>query len=317
MIKIFYRLGNEILLSRSQTEFATISKENVLWIDILEPTGEEKRATEKFLGTEIQSRDQTEEIESSSRFSEDEFGIYANTYFLSPTGDEMSSDPVSFIITDHTLTTLRDIPLRSFDLLQMKIQARPEMFPDAFSLFLEIMEKRVDLDADIVELFAKDTSQYSKRINQQEDISEEFLLDINQLQENAMVIRANVVDKQRLLSNLVKSRRCPKDPELREELNVLIQDISSLINHINFTFERLEYLQDTVLGIINLDQNKIMKIFTVITLLIMPATFVASFYGMNVALPFDKYRWAWLGILLLMVILALAFWYIFRKKKML
>ena len=317
MIKIFYRRGNEIMLSMSQTEFATISKENVLWIDILEPTGEEKRATEKFLGTEIQSRDQTEEIESSSRFSEDEFGIYANTYFLSPTGDEMSSDPVSFIITDHTLTTLRDIPLRSFDLLQMKIQARPEMFPDAFSLFLEIMEKRVDLDADIVELFAKDTSQYSKRINQQEDISEEFLLDINQLQENAMVIRANVVDKQRLLSNLVKSRRCPKDPELREELNVLIQDISSLINHINFTFERLEYLQDTVLGIINLDQNKIMKIFTVITLLIMPATFVASFYGMNVALPFDKYRWAWLGILLLMVILALAFWYIFRKKKML
>ena len=317
MIKIFYRLGNEILLSRSQTEFATISKENVLWIDILEPTGEEKRATEEFLGTEIQSRDQTEEIESSSRFSEDEMGIYANTYFLSPTGDEMSSDPVSFIITDHTLTTLRDIPLRSFDLLQMKIQARPEMFPDCFSLFLEIMEKRVDLDADIVELFAKDTSQYSKRINQQEDINEEFLLDINQLQENAMMIRANVVDKQRLLSNLVKSRRCPKDPELREELNVLIQDISSLINHINFTFERLEYLQDTVLGIINLDQNKIMKIFTVITLLIMPATFVASFYGMNVALPFDKYRWAWLGILALMVVLALAFWYIFRKKKML
>ena len=317
MIKIFYRHGNEILLSRSQTEFATISKENVLWIDILEPTGEEKRATELFLGTEIQSRDQTEEIESSSRFSEDEMGIYANTYFLSPTGDEMSSDPVSFIITDHTLTTLRDIPLRSFDLLQMKIQARPEMFSDCFSLFLEIMEKRVDLDADIVELFAKDTSQYSKRINQQEDINEEFLLDINQLQENAMMIRANVVDKQRLLSNLVKSRRCPKDPDLREELNILIQDISSLINHINFSFERLEYLQDTVLGIINLEQNRIMKIFTVITLLIMPATFVASFYGMNVDLPFDKYHLAWLGILVVMVALALAFWFIFRKKKML
>ena len=317
MIKIFYRHGNEIMLSRSETEFATISKENVLWIDILEPTGDEKRATENFLGTEIQSRDQTEEIESSSRFSEDETGIFANTFFLSPAGDEMSMDPVSFIITDHTLTTLRDIPLRSFDLLQMKMLARPEMFPDAFSLFLEIMEKRVDLDADIVELFSKDTSQYSKRINQQEDINEAFLLDINQLQENAMLIRANIVDKQRLLSNLVKSRRCPKDPELREELNVLVQDISSLINHVNFTFERLEYLQDTVLGIINLDQNRIMKIFTVITLLIMPATFVASFYGMNVALPFDKYRLAWLGILGLMALLAFILWFVFRKKKML
>ena len=317
MIKIFYRHGNEIMLSRSETEFATISKENVLWIDILEPTGDEKRATEVFLGTEVQSRDQTEEIESSSRFSEDETGIFANTFFLSPAGDEMSMDPVSFIITDHTLTTLRDIPLRSFDLLQMKMLAKPEMFPDAFSLFLEIMEKRVDLDADIVELFSKDTSQYSKRINQQEDINEAFLLDINQLQENAMLIRANIVDKQRLLSNLVKSRRCPKDPELREELNVLVQDISSLINHVNFTFERLEYLQDTVLGIINLDQNRIMKIFTVITLLIMPATFVASFYGMNVALPFDKYRLAWLGILGVMALLAFILWFVFRKKKML
>ena len=97
MIKIFYRLGNEIMLSRSQTEFATISKENVLWIDILEPTGEEKRATETFLGTEVQSRDQTEEIESSSRFWEEDEGIFANTSFLSPAGDEMTTDPVSCV----------------------------------------------------------------------------------------------------------------------------------------------------------------------------------------------------------------------------
>ena len=158
---------------------------------------------------------------------------------------------------------------------------------------------------------------YSKRINQQEDINEAFLLDINQLQENAMLIRANIVDKQRLLSNLVKSHRCPKDPELREEINVLIQDIASLINHINFTFERLEYLQDTVLGIINLDQNRIMKIFTVITLLIMPATFVASFYGMNVKLPLAGVGLAWVVILVIMVLFAFALWFAFKKKKLL
>ena len=317
MIRIFYRKGGEILLTQSEKQFAAIGKDNILWIDLISPSGEEKRATENLLGIEIQSRAEAEEIESSSRFSEDDKAIYANTNFLSPADDEMLMDPVSFVLLDRVLTTLREVPLRSFDTLQRKIQALPDQFPDGFTVFVEIMDKRIDLDADIVELIAKDVSQFSKRINQQEDINEEFLLDINQLQENAMMIRANVVHKQRLLSNLIKSRRCPKDPELKEELNVLIQDISSLINHINFTFERLEYLQDTVLGIINLDQNKIMKIFTVITLLIMPATFVASFYGMNVALPFDKYRLAWLGILALMVVLALAFWYIFKKKKML
>ena len=132
-----------------------------------------------------------------------------------------------------------------------------------------------------------------------------------------MIIRENVVDKQRLLSNIVKSKRCPKDPELREDLNVIIQDIASLINHINFTFERLEYLQDTVLGVINLDQNKIMKIFTFVSLLLMPATLVASFYGMNVTLPLADKPWAWGGITLLMILLVVAIWLFFRRKRML
>ena len=316
MIKIFYRRGKDIVVCSSQTEFAAIGKENVLWIDLLDPTGDEKRAVESFLNTEIQSRDQAEEIESSSRFYEEGSAIFANTNFLSPAGDEMSTDPVSFVLVDGILTTIREIFLRSLDNLQLKIQALPDQFPDGFTVFVGIMDKRVDLDADIVELISKETSQFSKRINQQEDINEEFLLDINQLQENAMMVRENVVDKQRLVSNIIKSKRCPKDPDLKEDLNVIVQDIASLINHINFTFERLEYLQDTVVGIINLDQNRIMKIFTFVSLLLMPATLVASFYGMNVSLPFAGKAWAWIAILALMVVLLVSIWFVFRRKKM-
>ena len=317
MIKIFYRRGTEIVFTQSETEFATISKENVLWIDLQKPTGEQKRAVESFLNTEIQSRAEAEEIDRSSRFFEEGNAIFANTNFMSPADDEMMMDPVSFILVSKILTTIRENPLRSFDTLQMKMQALPEQFPDGFTVFVEIMDKRVDLDADIVELMAKDVSQFSKRINQKEDISEEFLLDINQLQENAMFVRENVVDKQRLVSNILKSKLCPKDPEIREDLNIILQDIASLINHTNFTFERLEYLQETVVGIINLDQNRIMKIFTFISLLLMPATLVASFYGMNVKLPFAEFNWAWIAILASMVVIVAAAWLLFRKKKML
>ena len=317
MIRIFYRDGAEIRLTQAESKFATIPRDSVLWIDLISPSGEEKRATEAFLGTEIQSRATAEEIESSSRFSEDDKAIYANTNFLSPADDEMLMDPVSFILTESVITTLREIPLRSFDTLQRKIQALPDQFPDGFTVFVEIMDKRIDLDADIVELISKDVSQFSKRINQQEDINEEFLLDINQLQENAMFVRENVVDKQRLLSNIVKSKRCPKNSDIREDLNVILQDIASLINHTNFAFERLEYLQETVVGLINLEQNNIMKIFTLISLLLMPATLVASFYGMNVTLPLADKWWAWLGIALLMVLLVVGIWFIFKRKKML
>lgn len=111
MIKFFYRLGSEIKFSQSETEFATISKENVLWIDLLDPTGEQKRAVEAYLGTEIQSRAEAEEIESSSRFYEEGNAIFANTNFLSPADDEMLMDPVSFILVDNTLTTIREAHL--------------------------------------------------------------------------------------------------------------------------------------------------------------------------------------------------------------
>ena len=317
MIRIFYRKGGEIRLTQSEKQFAAIGKDNILWIDLISPSGEEKRATEALLEIEIQSRADAEEIESSSRFSEDDKAIYANTNFMSPADDEMLMDPVSFVLTDNILTTLREVPLRSFDTLQRKIQALPEQFPDCFTVFVEIMDKRIDLDADIVELIAKDVSQFSKRINQQEDINEEFLLDINQLQENAMFVRENIVDKQRLLSNIMKSKRCPKNSELREDLSVILQDIASLINHTNFAFERLEYLQETVVGLINLEQNSIMKIFTLISLLLMPATLVASFYGMNVTLPFADKWWAWISIAVLMILLIVSIWLIFKHKKML
>ena len=315
MINIFYRLGSEIVFAQSETEFARLQRDSVLWIDLLDPSGEEKRATEAFLGTEIQSRAQAEEIESSSRFSESHDALFVNTNYISPEGDELSEDPVSFTLIDNILTTLREIPLRSFTSLQRRMLARPAQYKNGYYLFVSIMDQRVDLDADIIELMSKDTAQFSKRINQKEDINEEFLLDINQLQENAMIVRENVVDKQRLISNILKSDRFPE--ELEGRLTVLLQDISSLINHTNFTFERLEYLQNTAVGLINQDQNNIMKIFTFISLLLMPATLVASFYGMNVKLPIADYWWAWIAILALMVLLVAGLWITFRWKKML
>lgn len=317
MIKIFYRKDGKIESCQSETELAVISKDAVLWIDLLQPSGDQKRAVEAYLGTEIQSRAEAEEIESSSRFSEEDGVIFANTNFLSPADDQMLMDPVSFIVAGGILTTVREIPLRSIDTLQLKVQALPEQFPDGFTVFLSIMDRRVDLDADIVELISKDVSRFSRRINQMEDINEKFLLDINQLQQNAMYVRENIVDKQRLISNVLKSRLCPKDPDFRQDLGIILQDIASLINHITFTFERLEYMQDTVVGIINLDQNRIMKIFTFVSLLLMPATLVASFYGMNVKLPLAENPFAWVFTVLLMVLLAVAVWYFFKRRKML
>ena len=321
MLNIFYRENGKIGVSQSEKDFAKITLENTVWIDLVDPSGAEKRAVEAFLGTEIQSRAQAEEIESSSRYFETDDAIFANTNFLTPGAEEYMMQAVSFTLVDNTLTTLREVPLRSFTELQRRLQVNPRQYPSGFTVFATILDQRVDLDADMIELLSKEISQYAKRINEEEDIDQELLIDISQLQENTMMVRENVVDKQRLISNLMRSTKVPQSLDSR--LNVLLQDISSLINHTNFCFERLEYLQDTVLGLINLDQNKIMKVLAVVSLFMMPPTLIAGFYGMNVRLPMiaadepNASFWNWVIILGIMALSCVVIWIFFKRKKML
>ena len=315
MIEIFYKKDGQMMVSQSETDFATIPYDDVVWIDLFTPSGEEKRAVEQYLGTVIQNRAQAEEIEISSRFSETEQAIFANTSFLIPGPEEYTEETVSFILSDNILTTLRECPLKSFTDLQRRIMAFPKIYHSGHVAFLSILENRIDLDADMVELVSKEITQYNKKVSLGEDISEEFLIDINQLQDNTMLIRENIIDKQRVISSILKSANYPK--EYHSRLNVLLKDISSLINHTDFGFERLEYLQNTVLGIINLDQNKIMKVFTLVSLMLMPPTLIASFFGMNV-----RFGWfgtscaSWLIVLALMAISTVAIFWVFKKRNM-
>ena len=315
MIEIFYKENGQMMVSQSETDFATIPYDDVVWIDLFSPTGEEKRAVESFLGTTIQNRAQAEEIEISSRFSETERAIFANTSFLIPGPEEYSEETVSFILAGNILTTLRECPLKSFTDLQRRLMAFPKIYNSGHVAFLGILEQRIDLDADMVELVSKEINQYNRKVSVGEDISEEFLIDINLLQENTMLIRENIIDKQRVISSILKSTNYPKEYQAR--LNVLLKDISSLINHTDFGFERLEYLQNTVLGIINLDQNKIMKVFTLVSLMLMPPTLIASFFGMNVSFGWvGTSAWSWLIVLLLMGISTVAIFMVFKRRKM-
>lgn len=316
MIEIFYKENGQMMVARSEADFGKIRCGDVVWIDLFSPSGDEKRAVEAFLGSTIQSRAQAEEIESSSRFSETDQAIFANTSFLIPGPEEYSMETVSFILAGQVLTTLRECPLRSFTDLQRRLLAFPKMYASGYIVFVSILEQRIDLDADMVELISKEIAQYNKKLNLGEDISEEFLIDINQLQDNTMLIRENIVDKQRMVSSILKSTKYPS--ELQPKFNVLLKDISSLINHTNFSFERLEYLQNTVIGIINLDQNKIMKVFTLVSLMLMPPTLIASFFGMNVSFGrfMSESGWAWFIIVGLMLLSFFVIFWIFKQRKM-
>ena len=314
MIEIFYKSKGQIINSSDIALLDELGFDDVLWIDLFEPTGDEKRSVENFLETTLQSRAQAEEIESSSRYSETDTTIFANTNFLIPGPDDYSMEAVSFIISEGILVTIRQVPLRTFTDMQRRIGVTYKLYPTGYHILVAILESRIDLDADMIELMAKEIAQFSKSVSAGEKVSEDFLLDINQLQENTMLVRENIIDKQRMISAILKSDKFPRDVHTR--LNVLIKDIASLLNHTNFNFERLEYMQNTVLGLINLDQNKIMKVLTFVSLLFMPATLISGIFGMNVQLPILDNKWDFLIVVGIMLISVLIVSLVFKRKNL-
>lgn len=314
MLLIFYNSNGQILTAESTDILKQITQRDALWLDLFDPDGDEKRAVEEFLGVNLQSRAQAEEIESSSRYFETAKYISINTDFLIPGPESYAMESVSFMLTGNTFTSIRQVPLRSFTDIQRRMVANSNLYPTGFHILCGILENRTDLDADMIELMSKEIAQYSRRVSLGEDVGDDFLIDINQLQENTMIVRENIVDKQRMMSSLLKSDKTPK--AVTTKFNIMLKDVNSLINHTNFSFERLEYLQNTVLGLINLEQNKIMKIFTIVSLLLMPPTLIASIYGMNIKLPLVGGNWDMLVVGVVMVLTVILAVIIFRKRKM-
>jgi magnesium transporter len=222
-------------------------------------------------------------------------------------------EAVSFILCEGIIVTIRNVPLRSFTDIQRKLMANYRLMPTGYHILVGILENRIDLDADMIELMSKEIAQYSKTVSLGGAVNEEFLLEITQLQENTMLVRENIVDKQRMISSILKSDKFPRD--VFTKLNILMRDVSSLINHTNFSFERLEYLQNTVIGLINLEQNKLMRIFTFVSLLLMPPTLIASIYGMNIVLPVLGGIYDFLLLIVVMLISVLLASLLFRMKR--
>jgi magnesium transporter len=315
MVLFYYKLGNKILQSSDLKVLNNLGYEDIVWIDLNDPLGKEKRAIEAFLNTELQTRAQAEEIESSSRYSEADDIVYGNTNFLLSQGDGYVEEPVSFTICGGILIISRNTDLRTLSEVARKIMSSHSLYITGYHLLISILENRIDLDADMIEGIAKEITQLTRKvvINQ---VEKETLIYLSQLQENIMIIRANIIDKQRTLSSILKSNLFPSD--IQSKVTVMINDVNSLLNHADFGFERLEYLQNTVLGLINVEQNKIIKIFTITSVVFMPPTLIASLYGMNFdIMPETHWKFGYLFSIILMILSAGITLYIFKRKKLL
>lgn len=314
MITIYLKQYNKIVRNADLKLFDELGYDDILWIDLMTPTIKEQKAVENFMEINLQTRQQVEEIESTSKYFETENAIFTNSNFFLMNGETFAVEPVSLIISEGVLISVRSAESRTVRETEKKLQMNYRAYPTSYHLMISILEVRIDFDADLVESISKQIARLSKDLNSGNSVDREVLHRINSLQESTMLVRETIFDRQRVLSGILRSERFPND--IYPRLQLMIKDVNSLINHADFSFERLDYLQDTALGLINIEQNNITKIFTIAAVFFMPATLVASIYGMNFHhMPELEWRYGYLfaiGLIILVSCLTIAY---FKHKK--
>lgn len=311
-LRIFYKESEKIKISKTLDILQSIDKKDIVWIDLQDVKEEIESELEQFLKIYIQEDEEMEEIEMSSRYMQTDDSIVANSNFLQTNFDV---EPVNFIIKNGVLVTVRDAELKSFNDTVKKMFVNTRNFPSGYHVFVALMETRVEYDADMIEDTTDLITRLSTDINQASDhVDEDVLIQIKDLQEKVTIIRQNIMDKQRVISNILKCDFFPQ--ELQPRLTMIIKDINSLFEYTRFGFDRLDYLQDTFLGLVNIEQNKIIKIFTVVNVIFLPPTLIASLYGMNFDfMPELHWKYGYLFSVGLMVTFTLLILLIFKWKK--
>lgn len=314
MIKAYLRLEDSYrTVSMEPDELVDLDTASLIWLDLLSPSTDELATVERSLKIELPTRQESEEIEFSSRFWEDESGIDINTYFLVRQEEKFHNETVSFILRGHFVVTIRFSDHRIFTEFSRKLRLSPRSFRDGVDILSGILAMRVDMDADILEALSRGIASLGRRDPHSFENPTEYLSHITDYEDINITIRENLTDKHRVLSSLLKSPSISEN--LKKEFSMMMKDVNSLVISANFNFERLDYIQNLFLNHLSVEQNKVIKIFTVMSVIFLPPTMIASIYGMNYKhMPELEWAYGYPFALTLIVLSAVLPLYVFKKK---
>jgi magnesium transporter len=314
MVKCFIKTGHRLEIIQGLDKLLESKQQkNVIWIDMLRPTRQDIRTIEEMFSVQFPTKQESEEIELSSRYWEEDKRVEINSYFLINSEKNPYNETVSFIMQGKVLFSVRYKELGTFNEFSKRFLSSPKEFKDGYEIFCQILDIRIDADADAIEQLSKEIAVLRKHVfTDYTNDDEEILERISEFEDLNMKIRENVTDKQRILTALLKSTIYTT---ASEEITIMLKDIRSLIEHTNFNFERLDYLQSIFVGMLSIEQNKTVKMFTIVNVIFLPPTLIASIYGMNFALmPELQWKYGYLVAIILMILSAVTPLYVFRKK---
>ncbi len=313
-IKYFNKEKEKLNTSTELMEVLNIPVEDVLWIDIFKESFDLSKL-EEYLDVRMAPFSHLKKIGHSARFIENESELIINTSILIRSKSSFISKPISFILKDNYLISFHNLSHLSIDELQKDIDKSKISSLDGKIIFFKIFENILETDIDLIESITKEIDDFGKILKENKHLEENLIHSITHLQELLMILRRNILRKQRIVSSISKSEFFSKKV-YKKHISIIEKDIHSLLDYTAFDFERLEYLQDTLMGLLNMRQNVIMKIFTIVSVIFLPPTLIASIYGMNFPdMPELKFPHAYPIAISIMIVLSLIALFYFKRKK--
>lgn len=257
---------------------------DVVWIDLLDPTLEEERSVERALGLLLPTREEMQEIEASSRlYQEDDATFMTAMVLYNAEAEVPASGPVTFVLAGNRLVTIRYSRPKSFDLFAANVERQPALCRNAPETFLNLLEAIVDRTADHLERTAAEVEAISREVFGTRKAGE-FQRLLNRLGRNQNAnakMRDSLVSLARLMGFATLADPIEHDHEARAHLKSLQRDVQSLTDYSSYVSSNIAFVMDATLGLINIEQNAIIKIFSVASVAFLPPTLIASIYGMN------------------------------------
>lgn len=253
---------------------------NTGWIDAQDTSDEERERLEVLLHTELPESDDVEEIESSARYFTDSSGIHVHSLFVTQSEGRMDTTTVAFILQADRLITVREQELADFRLLRMRARRGQVEVRTPRHLLLTMFEQKVENLADTIEDLHLELEVISHKVLEETDTDLESAIDdLAALEDSNGKVRLCLMDTQRSIAFLQRQLR---DTQAGQEIiPEVIRDIDTLMSHTTFLFDKINFLMGTTQGFINIEQNKIIKMFSIAAVVFLPPTLVASLYGMN------------------------------------
>ena len=318
MLNVFV-LNNRRLNQLQVDSLDDLKNSEPIWIDMVAPTEIERGWVKSLYDFELPSPENMQDLEASARFFEGESGeLHLRSDFLLELNEDDSRNvPVAFILKNNTLLSLHLDDLPVFRLVRMRARTRPGYIEDAREVLLDLYATDAEYSADALESVYAQLEKISASVLTQRMTDAEAATVLARIAKEEDLngrIRRNVMDTRRAVSFLMRQKLLEGDQ--MEDARQIMRDIDSLDGHTAFAFDKINFLMDATVGFININQNKIIKIFSVASVALLPPTLIASIYGMNFKGWFPELAWDYgypfaLGLMLVSVVVPFAY---FKSK---